>query len=239
MFSKSFFKTALIAGLTVAMAQGAFAQKTADELKAEREVLKSEMNSKEAKKLEKVLEKIAPIGGTMADFVTTVLNPSLASVPEIQRKAVPSVAKLVGNEPARIVNKPAATRLNSVDGLVDAGTTLLGVVVSTNAVLSKYKIAITESKDGEVDITQYKANLDDYIAILPMLVQADIDATKAVEKIKYAQADLKGLNPIQAAPTIKASNWAIDAVNVSVWKIAENTKLLQNLINSIKVAGNL
>lgn len=223
----------------VATVQGAFAQKTADELKAERAALKSEMNSKDAKKVEKTLDKIAPVGGTMADFVTAVLSPALALVPEIQSKVVPSVTKLVGEEPARIVNKPAATGLNSVDGLVDAGTTLLGVVVSTDAVLSKYKTEITESKDGEVDITKYSANAQDYIAISPMLVQAGVDAAKAVEKIKDVQADVKGLNPMQAGPTIKAANWAIDAINVSVSKISENTKLLQNLINSSKAIGNL
>ena len=227
----------IIMGVMLATTSMGFAQgaKTADELKAERQQLKTELKSKDAQKTAKSLDKVAPVGGTMADVVAVFAS----GLPAPLQPAVASVKKLVGDKEARIINKPAATGLNSVDGLCDAGTTLLGVVVSTNAILQEYKIAITESKDGEVDISKFKANSDDYMAILPMLVQAGVDAAKAVEKIKDVQADVKGLNPMQAAPTIKAANWAMDAVNVSVAKIGENTKLLQNLINGIKASKNL
>ena len=44
---------------------------------------------------------------------------------------------------------------------------------------------------------------------------------------------------MKAVSTIKSSKWAIDAVEVSSKKIAENKKWLESIINSIKAAGNL
>lgn len=237
MLKKSFFQIALI-GTLLATASVGFAQeaKTAEELKAERQQLKTELKSKDAVKVEKKFNELVPVGGNMTDIISAVLSPLPA---ELSKTVAEPLKKLVGDKDARVVNKPQTTGLNSVDGLVNSGTSLLSVVTATNAILQEYKIAIEETKDGEVDITKFKANKDDYFAILPLLVQAGVDAAKATTQIKDVQTDVKGLNPMQAAPTIKASNWAIDAVNVSAKKIAENTKLLQNLINSIKASGNL
>ncbi|HRR24960.1 MAG TPA: hypothetical protein P5053_11155 [Bacteroidia bacterium] len=230
-----FLRLPLIMGVMLATASVGFAQ-TAGELKAEREQLAKELKSKDAAKIGKTLDKLAPVGGSMADVVSAVLSPLPA---ELNRTVAEPLKNLVGNKEARVIQKPAASGINSVDGLADVGSTLLGVVISTNAILQEYKTEIIENGTGEVDITKYKANGKDYAAILPLLVQAGVDAAKAVEKIKDVQADVKGLNPMQAKPAIAASNWAIDAVNVSVSKIAENTKLLQNLINTLKASGNL
>lgn len=236
MFQKTIFLSVLFLGLMFASQQNCFAQeKNKEELKAEREQLKADLKSKNSLKTTEKLDKIAPVGGTMADLVTAVLSPLPA---QINSEVAEPLKKLVGNKEARVINKPAPTSLNSVDGLINSGASLLSVVVATNAVLSEYKVAIVETADGEVDITKFKANAKDYAAVMPLLVQAGIDAAKAAKQIENVQADVKGLNPMQAGPTIKASNWAIDAVNVSVAKISENTKLLQSLVNSLKASGN-
>lgn len=213
--------------------------KTKEEIKAEREQLKSELkaNSKDAEKIEKKLNELAPVGGTMSDFIKATLATAIPVA--LQESAFPAIERLAGKEPARIINKPQTTGLNSVDGLVDAGSGLLGVVVASNAVLQEYKTEVLESGDGEIDITKYKAKKDDYAAILPILVQASADAATAAAQIKDVQNDVKGLNPMKAVSTIKSSKWAIDAVEVSSKKIAENKKWLESIINSIKAAGNL
>ena len=230
----NYFRTPIIMGLMLAMTSAGFAQ-TADELKAEREQLKTELKSKDAQKIEKTFNKIAPVGGSMADLIAVIGS----TLPSPVQPALEPIKKLVGDKEARLIQKPEASGLNSVDGLVNAGSSLLSIVVATNAILQEYKTAITESKDGEIDITKFTVNGEDYIAILPLLVQAGVDVAKAAAQIKDVQADVKGLNPMQAAPTIKASKWAIDAINVSVAKISENSKLLQNLTNSIKASKNL
>jgi hypothetical protein len=237
MLKKSFLKVALM-GVMLATTSIVFAQeaKTADELKAEREQLAKELKSKDAQKVEKTLDKLAPVGGSMVDIVSSVLSPLPA---ELKNMVAEPLTKLAGDKEARVIQKPATSGLNSVDGLADAGSVLLGVVTSTNAILKEYKTEIIDNGNGECDVTKYKANLDHYVAVLPLLVQAGIDAANAAAKIKDVQAEVKGLNPMQAKPAISASKWAIDAVNVSVSKIGENTKLLQNLIATIKASGNL
>lgn len=231
------FKLTKIALLSILLATASTGiAQTAEELKAEREQLATELKSKDAQKIEKTLDQLAPKGGSMADLVSAVLSPLPA---ELNETVAEPLKKLVGDKEARVINKPAVSGLSSVDGLADAGSVLLGVVTSTNAVLHEYKTELTDNGNGEVDITKYKANAQDYVAILPLLVQAGADAANAATKIKDVQADVKGLNPMQAKPAITASKWAIDAVNVSVTKIAENTKLLQNLINTLKASGNL
>jgi hypothetical protein len=69
---KSFFKTALIAGLMVAMVQGTYAQKTADELKAERQELQTELKAKKTVKRAEKLDKLVEQGMPAASNVSSV-----------------------------------------------------------------------------------------------------------------------------------------------------------------------
>lgn len=174
---------------------------TAEELKAERQALRSELTSKDNNKIEAKYAKIV-VNGVVKD-------------------------------------QPSNTGLNSVDGLIATDASLLNVVIAAENLLKEYKIEITESKDGEVDITKYKANFNDFVAMVPNLVAAGTQAAEAVTKLKDVQKDVKGLNPMSAAPTIKAANWAMDALPLTITKIGQFTKLLNNLINSIKASGNL
>jgi hypothetical protein len=58
MFTKTIYKTVFCVGLILVMQQNTFAQKTNDELKAEREVLRSEMKSKESEERKAKFEKL-------------------------------------------------------------------------------------------------------------------------------------------------------------------------------------
>ena len=146
---------------------------------------------------------------------------------------------LLGNKESRVVVQPSTTGINSVDGLVNTIAPLLAIAVSTNDIMSEYKTEITDNGDGEIDITKFKANGKDYVAILPMLVQAGADAAKAAEQLKNVQNDIKSLSPTQALPATKAVNWSVDAIDITTSKLSETTKLLQNLINTLKATGNL
>jgi len=180
---------ALVLFANVSMAQ------TADELKAERQQLKSEMASKDYQKMEK---QYAKLGDT-----------------------------------------PQSTNLNSVDGVVNASSSILTTVLASENLLNAFKVEINEVADGEIDITKYVANLDDYVATATALGAAAIEAKTATDQIKQAKNDIKGLSPVQAVPVTKAVDWASTALQVSVKKIDINTRLLQNLINSCKAAKNL
>ena len=174
-----------------AMSLTAFAQ-TADELKAERQAIKSELNSKDGKNLDKAWAKLAA-----------------SSV-------------------------PSTCGINSIDGLVSTNASILTTLVAVDNLLSEYKVSITESKDGEVEIDKFTAKTEDYVAQLPLLV-----AAKAAQQLKDVQNDMKSLNPMTAAGSIKAGNWAVNATDVNVQMIERDTKMLNNLINSCKAAKNL
>ena len=234
-------KKIILIATAMLVVSGAFAQnQTAEELKAEREALKAELTSKDAAKKGKAIAKkidaIAPVGGNMGDLVTNMTAP----LPEaLKASVIAPLNTLLDGKDSRIVNKPAATSLASVDGIVDAISPLLAISIATNDIMAEYKTEIIDSGNGEIDITKYKANTGDYAAILPLLVQAGADAAKSAEKLKDVKNDVSKLNPMQAGPTIKAANWASDAIDVTSYKLSETTKLLQNLVNTLKASENL
>lgn len=221
-------------GLGLANAQ------TTDELKAERQQMKAELTSKDAakkaQKIEKKMEILTPKGGNIGELIQTMVAPLPAT---LKTSVTTPLANLLGGKESRIVVQPAQTGINSVDGLVNTMAPLLAVAVSTNDILAEYKTEIVDHGDGEIDITKYKANAKDYLAILPMLTQASIDAAKASEQLKDVQNDVKSLTPTQALPATKSVNWSVDALDITTAKLTETTKLLQNLINTLKATGNL
>lgn len=221
-------------GLEVASAQ------TADELKAERQQMKTEMTSKDAikkaQKIEKKMETLTPKGGSISELIQAMVAPFPAA---LKTNVTVPLANLLGDKESRIVVQPTQTGINSVDGLVNTIAPLLAVAVSTNDIMTEYKTEIVDNGDGEIDITKYKANAKDYLAILPLLSQASLDAAKATEQLKSVQNDVKNLSPTQVMPATKSVNWSVDALDITNAKLTETTKLLQNLINSLKATGNL
>lgn len=233
---KKFF---LIIGIAL-MGLGMANAQTADELKAERQQMKAELASKDAvkkaQKIEKKMETLTPKGGSIGELIQSMVAPFPTA---LKTNVTAPLANLLGGKESRIVVQPAQTGVNSVDGLVNTIVPLLAVAVSTNDIMAEYKTEIVDNGDGEIDITKYKANAKDYLAILPLLTQASLDATKAAEQLKSVQNDVKSLSPTQALPATKSVNWSVDALDITTAKLAETTKLLQNLINSLKATGNL
>ena len=107
MLSRMFYKIVLSLSLILVMQQNTFAQKTKDELKAEREVLKAEMKSKDAEdrkaKFEKLTEPKAS-GISSVDDLATNSTKMLVSTKEINA-IVPEMYKRTAGE--------------SVDGVAD------------------------------------------------------------------------------------------------------------------------
>lgn len=187
-------KVLLAIAAFVLLGTAAFSQ-TAEELKAERQQLKSEMASKDYQKMEK---KYLKLGDT-----------------------------------------PGVTSLNSVNGVVNASASILRTVASSEELLSQFKTEINETADGEIVITKYSAKVEDYVTQAAALGVAAIEAKAAVEQIKDAKNDVKGLNPLEAKSVTKALNWSSTALEVSAYKIDVNTRLINNIVKSCKAAKNL
>lgn len=104
---KRIYKTALFLGLIFIMHQNCNAQKTPDELKAEREVLKAEMKSKETEERKAKFEKLT--------------EPKVSGISSVDGLAVNSTKMLVSTKEINIIVPEMYKRTvgESVDGVTD------------------------------------------------------------------------------------------------------------------------
>ena len=168
---------------------------TAEELKAEREQLQTELKSQEAISREEKLAKLS-------------------------EKA------------------PKETGMQSIDGLAKVSTGVLGTVKSNNDVLEQYKREVIDNGNGEIDVTTYKANLSDYVRLTTNLATTSAEIAKGMEQLKSVQADVKSLSPLKAKPALSSVKYSTEALKLSGEEIALQTKLVNNLIATIKSSEN-
>lgn len=135
--------------------------------------------------------------------------------------------------------KVQTTGLGSIDGLAETSTSVLKVVMSTNELLKQYRVEMTEKGNGEVEIAKYAANLDDYVKLGGELAQAAILAADGAKKLESAKDDAKKLSPLQAKPALSSVSFSTDALSLSADEIALQTRIVTNLIESIKASKNL
>ena len=131
------------------------------------------------------------------------------------------------------------TGLGSIDGLAETSTSVLKTVMSTNDLLQQYRTEITDNGNGEVEIAKYSAKLDDYVKLAADLAQAGILAADGAKKLESAKDDAKKLSPLQAKPALSSVSFSTDALKLSSEEIALQTRIVTNLIESIKASKNL
>jgi hypothetical protein len=134
---------------------------------------------------------------------------------------------------------PNEVNLQSVDGLAKTAVGVLVAVKSGNDVLAQYKREITDNGNGEIDVTSHKAKLNDYVKLATDLVATSALIATGTEQLKNAQADAKSLSPLKAKPVLQSVNFSTDALKLSAEEIVFQTKLVNNLIATIKSSGNL
>ncbi len=173
-------------------------QKTEAELKAEREQIASELNSKDVIKRQEKLQKL-------------------------HEKAV----------------KVKKTDLGSIDGLLETSTAVLGTVMSANDLLKKYGTEIKDNGNGDIEITKYAASLDDYKKLGVDLANAALLAADGAKRLESAQDDAKKLSPLKAKDALSSVSYSVDVLKLSAEEIALQTRIVTNLIESIKASKNL
>lgn len=135
--------------------------------------------------------------------------------------------------------KVQETGLGSIDALTKTSTSLLITVQSTNDLLKQYRVEMTDNGNGEVDIDKYAANLNDYVELGTKLVAAGALAASAANDVSKAKDDVKSLSPMQARPALNAVSFSTDALKLSAEEIALQTRIVTNLVESIKASKNL
>lgn len=173
-------------------------QKTEAELKAEREQIASELNSKDVIKRQEKLQKL-------------------------HEKAV----------------KVKKTDLGSIDGLLETSTAVLGTVMSANDLLKKYGTEIKDNGNGDIEITKYAASLDDYKKLGVDLANAALLAADGAKRLESAQDDAKKLSPLKAKDALSSVSYSVDVLKLSAEEIELQTRIVTNLIESIKASKNL
>lgn len=173
-------------------------QKTEAELKAEREQIASELNSKDVIKRQEKLQKL-------------------------HEKAV----------------KVKKTDLGSIDGLLETSTAVLGTVMSANDLLKKYGTEIKDNGNGDIEITKYEANEEDYLKLFEDLAKAALLAADGAKRLESAQDDAKKLSPLKAKDALSSVSYSVDVLKLSAEEIELQTRIVTNLIESIKASKNL
>ncbi len=133
---------------------------------------------------------------------------------------------------------PSETGTQSIDGLVKTSTGVLGTLKANNDVLAKYKREVTDNGNGEIDVTTYKANLGDYVTLAASLAGTSAEIAKGTEQLKNAQADAKSLSPFKIKSALSSVGYSSDALKLAGEEIALQTKLVNNLISTIKSSKN-
>ncbi|MEI8273288.1 MAG: hypothetical protein WCG08_11760 [Paludibacter sp.] len=139
MIKKMIFGTVLGLGLIFATTQNCFAQaKTQDELKAEREVLKAEMNSKEALARKAKFEKLtvpAACGLASVDGLSTSTGLMLVSMKEINTLVPEMYKRTIGESVDGVadvtVKKPTLDELLKLAGLIATQITSVATAASS------------------------------------------------------------------------------------------------------------
>ncbi len=140
MSSKMFYKIVLSLSLILVMQQNTFAQKTKEELNAEREVLKAEMKSKEAEERKVKFEKLtmpASCGLASLDGLSANTGGMLVSMKEINSLVPEMYKRTIGESNDGItdvtVKKPSVEELLQLMTLI---TTQLTSVTTAAASIS-------------------------------------------------------------------------------------------------------
>jgi len=194
MLKKMFYSTAICLGLVFTMSQNCFAQdKTKDELKAERDVLKSEMKSEEAKEREAKIAKLEPpktSGVSSVDALATNSFILLTSTKDINTQVPEMYKRTIGE---------------TVDGVTD-----VTVKKPTKEELATLALTIATQIKAVADASASVAGASaDVKSASPMQAPK---ATKALNYSKDAlalagpelQMNLKVINNLIA--TLKSSN---------------------------------
>jgi hypothetical protein len=135
--------------------------------------------------------------------------------------------------------QPADCGVSSVDMLATSSTGLLKTVQDANKLLSKFKLHIKDNGDGEYDVSAEKANENDYLQLAVTLAKASADVAVESQKLQAVKDEIKSLSPAQAMPASKSVTYSTDALNVCGGELQQQTKLVKNLIEYIKVKKNL
>jgi hypothetical protein len=169
-------------------------EKTKEEVKAEREQLKTEMKSEAAKERQAKIAKLMP---------------------------------------------PKTSGVKSVDDLAVSSAAL---VVSTNqnnkTIPELYTRTIGESIDGVADVTVKKPTLEELTTVSKNIAIQIAAVSTASAGIQAASADATKASPLQAGKASKAMNYTKDALSLLGPELQLQSKVVNNLISTVKTSKN-
>ena len=169
--------------------------KTKEELKAEREQLKSEQKSDEYKDRQKKLQELAD-------------------------------------------ESPSPVGVTSIDNLAKNSTNSLTSTMATNKMLPDlYKRTVGETEDGVTDVTVKKPTLEELLKVSANIATTTLSVAGSGKDIVAAQGDVKSAG-LKAGKAGKSVNYSKDVNALLASELKYQGKLINNLIATLKSAGN-
>lgn len=186
----------LSAALSLFVASISFAQeKTSEELKAEREVLKAERKSETYQERQKKLAEL---------------------------------------------KDPGSTSVGSIDALAANSTTALVETKKNNELLPElYKRTVGETVDGVTDVTVKKPTVDELLGVSEGILKTAKAVVASSLEIVKAQGDIKSAGMLKAAKAAKSVNYSKDVNSLLGIELSYQSKLISNLIATLKSSKNL
>ena len=171
------------------------AQKTVDELKAERDVIKTEQKSETFQNRQKTIQEL-------------------------------------------LKNTPPSVSVSSIDALAqNSRTSLQSVNDINNQLPDLYKRTIGETIDGVTDVTVKKPSMTELLSVSERIVTLTTSVSSETANIVKAQGDLKNVKPLQMSKAKKSVDYSVSANTAVTNELAYQTKLVNNLIGTLKSSG--
>lgn len=151
MISKMIYKVAICLGLILVMQQNCFAQKTKDELKAEREVFKTEMKSKEAEERKVKFEKLSEpkaSGISSVDDLATNSAKMLVSTKEINALVPEMYKRTIGESVDGVAD--VTVKKPTLDELAALGLNIATQVKTASEMSTTVSTAATDLKGASM-----------------------------------------------------------------------------------------
>jgi hypothetical protein len=134
---------------------------------------------------------------------------------------------------------PKSSGVASVDQLATSSAAILVATKEINAQIPEmYKRTIGETIDGVTDVTVKKPTLEELGALALLIgvqIKAVADASAAVTN---APNDIKSASPMQAPKATKVLGFTKDALALAGPELQLSSKVINNLIATMKSANN-
>ena len=136
------------------------------------------------------------------------------------------------------LSEPPKSGVSNVDMLQESSEGIFKTLKANNEFLSKFKRELTDKGGGEIDVTLYRAQREDYIKLAKAIGETAVQVGVQAKNVQKVKDEVKSLSPMQAMPASRSVKYSSEALQLSQEELSLQLKLVNNLIATINSADN-